>query len=564
MGRGNEAHRCYRTLHLEKPMMKSVQTLNALCTRTNLLVAITLAMLTAEPSTGQSTPSGQGSSSSVQILDPLDGQNPISPTPDSWPQLAGSSTRAGFTTTPQTTGPYLSNPDWISTGDGSVTMTFTPHAGVVADQYYVYGLGKDQSFTDRIAAFDQSTGDLVWATQIPFPFFDSWSTPSIDPKNDVVIIAAGFSMVALDRFTGDELWLTDLGAPIVNASPCLTTDLDNSNRAFITDYTFGSANNARLICINIDPHNPVNNPYQPGEIVWVATLPGDCSGNTPAYHNGIVYVSTADNGSGGAGHILAFDATSTSVPAPIWDTPNTVPIGFFSAVTYAQGFIYASSYNFNGGQRSANTIKLDANTGDLQWSVPTVRTDASPIVLANNTIIISGGVPTSPSTLFTGSLPAIELVQDNTDHAVVLWDSFEATHQDLDNSGSWDPGEPFLSIGGWGHHPIAFNTRGAAKLLVSTMNAPTGFNPLTHGSQLHTVDLTKYPTDPAFIISTHTGTGTTPALVGNRIFSTSANGLSMLELERLPPPLLPIQQQIRSYIDGYVQKMSTLQRGTQP
>ncbi len=462
-----------------------------------------------------------------------------------WSQLGGSSSHSSI---PFTQAELLDDPSWTSIGDESIELSFVPQAGVVADEVHVYAIGLDQSFARHLAAFDQESGDLIWSSEISFAILDSWSSPSIDPNNHSVIVASGFTIAAYDRFTGDELWCTPTSLPIVNASPCVTDDLDGTNRVFITDYSFGAGSTGSLICINLNPSTPTN-PYEPGEVVWTASLPGDCSGNTPAYHEGIVYVATADNGSGGAGHILAFDATSTTTPSPIWDTPNPEPLGFFGGVTYHNGSIYASSYNFQGGQRSANTIKLNASTGALQWTVPTVRTNATPIILDNNRIIVSGGVPTSPSTIFTGSLPAIELIQDLGNSASVLWDTFEATHQDLNKSGSWDQGEPYLSIGGWGHHPIAMIASGNPRLIAGTMSPPTAFDPFTHAESLHTIDLSKHPTDPAFIISTQSFTGTSPALFNSRVFSTSNQGLSALNLINTPPPQ-PLAQQLRAIIDG--------------
>jgi outer membrane protein assembly factor BamB len=462
-----------------------------------------------------------------------------------WSHLGGSSTHS---TIPFTQGTLLDTPSWTSTGDENIELSFIPQAGVVADELHVYAIGFDQSFARHLAAFDQESGELIWSSDIPFAILDSWSSPSIDPNNHSVIVASGFSVSAFNRFNGDELWNLPTTTPIVNASPCVTDDLDGSNRAFITDYTFAAAPNGSLICINLDPSTPTN-PFEPGETMWAASLPGDCSGNTPAYHDGIVYVATADNGSGGAGHILAFDATSTTTPSPLWDTPNPEPFGFFGGVTYHNGSIYASSYNFQGGQRSANTIKLDATTGALQWSVPTVRTNATPIVLNDNRIIVSGGVPTSPSTIFTGSLPAIELIQDQGNSATLLWDTFEATHQDLNESGTWDQDEPYLSIGGWGHHPIAMIANGNPRLITGTMSPPTAFDPFTHAESLHTIDLSKHPSDPDFIISTQSFTGTSPALFNGRVFSTSNEGLSALDLINTPPAP-PLAQQIRAIIDG--------------
>ncbi|MDF1868861.1 MAG: PQQ-binding-like beta-propeller repeat protein, partial [Phycisphaerales bacterium] len=212
---------------------------------------------------------------------------PINTSHSPWTQLGGDSSH---THTPRVIGSHLSTPDWTSTGDGSITLSFTPQAGVVADDQRVYAVGQDQGFVRHLSAFDQDSGELAWATEIPFAILDSWSTPTLDLQNNTIIAASGFSMVALDRFTGDQVWLTPMDRPIVNASPCITDDLGSSNRLFITDYTFGSATNGSLICINTDP-NTQDNPFDPGEILWSTQLPGNCSGNTPAYSDGVVYVS---------------------------------------------------------------------------------------------------------------------------------------------------------------------------------------------------------------------------------------------------------------------------------
>lgn len=484
------------------------------------------------------------------VIDSSKFRDQVAVQPAWWSQLGGSSHHNGNHGTNQTSGAIIDDPNWISDGDGELVISFAPHAGVVCDDERVYALGFDQQFTHTIAAFNLSDGELAWSSAIPFVLLDSWSSPTIDRENDTILITTSFSLIALDRFTGDEVWTTNFGTPLVNASPCVTGDLGPADRVLITDYSFSSGTLGTLSCINVDPFDTISNPYQPGELVWSMSLPGECSGNTPAYAEGVVYVSTADNGSGGAGHVLAFDATATSAQDPIWDTANPQPIGFFSAVSLANGFVYASSYNFNGGQRSANTLKLRASDGQLQWSVPTVRTDASPVILDDGKVIVSGGVPTSPATFFTGSLPAIELIEDLGNSAVVLWDSFEATHDDLNNSGSWDQGEPYVSLGGWGHHPLVFKDHGPTKLLAGTMSPPTSGEPLTHGSELHTIDLSKHPTDQGFIISTQTGAGTTPALFGNQILSTSATGIVSLHL-RPEPITTPLIRRIWSVVDGH-------------
>jgi len=81
------------------------------------------------------------------------------------------------------------------------------------------------------------------------------------------------------------------------------------------------------------------------------------------------------------------------------------------------------------------------------------------------------------------------------------------------------------------------------------MTPPSGFDPFTHASELHTIDLSKHPTDPGFIISTQPDLGTTPALIGNRIYTTSNTGIGSLVLRSfvLEPS---IREQFRAVVDG--------------
>ena len=440
--------------------------------------------------------------------------------PSPWTQLAGSESRAGHPDPFRLGARALSGPAW------STELDALAQSGVVADEDRVIAVSYGE-----LVCLDPETTQTLWRTPIAPPILDSWSTPTIDTDNRTVIHASAFEIGAYDLTTGAQTWSVESNLPIVNASPCLARDI---GRVFITDYSFGTSANATLVCINAAPFDIATNPYQPGEILWELTLDGDCSGNTPSYSDGIVFVTTADDGFGNGGAVYAFDATSAQPPIPIWSTPNPEGHGFFSAPTIKDGAVYASSYNFHQGQRASNTVKLDAATGALIWSVPTVRTNAAPVVLGNGLVVVSGGVPTSQQTIFTGSLPAIELIEDRGESAAFLWDSFEQTHDDLNANGAWDPGEPFLSIGGWGHHPIAFGFKGRTHLLVGTMGEPTFFDPLTHGVALRTIDLSKHPTDPGFIVSTTEAGGTTPALVGDTVYSTDREGLHIFKLEGEP------------------------------
>jgi len=449
-----------------------------------------------------------------------------------WTHLGGDAAHRGAAAPVPVPGATLGAPEWTTSHDTIGPIAFTPHSGVVADTERVYA-----SAPGVLAAYDAIDGTPLWSAQTAPPILDSWPTPAIDERNGVVIAASGFELAAFDRVSGALVWNTDLGRPLVNASPCVYDAPGPADRVFITDYSFAGAATGTLICVNSGPFDPLLNPHTPGDIVWEAPLPGETSGNTPSVHAGVVYVSTYDDGSGGAGRVLAFDADAASAPAPLWVTPNPEPLGFFSPVSVHNGSVYASSYNFFGAQRSANTIKLDAASGALVWSVPSVRTNAAPVIAGDSMLIVSGGLPVAPGAPFFGAAPSIELIFDLGAGAVTAWDSFGSTHDDLDADGLWDPGEEFLSIGGWGHTPVALAIAGTPMLLVGVMDEPEALGPLAHGAGLRLIDLTRDPRDPGFVVSSAPDAGTTPAIVGDRVYSTSSTGLHAFVLAAPPQPI---------------------------
>ncbi|MFG0244874.1 MAG: PQQ-binding-like beta-propeller repeat protein [Phycisphaerales bacterium JB052] len=447
------------------------------------------------------------------------------------------------------TTPSLLKPVWINADHVPVAQT-----GLVVDEARVYTLTRDETNATYAVALDRQTGDEIWAVPVAPPVLDSWSSPTIDLGHGTLVVASGSGLVALDTQSGEERWSTELGAIVVNASPVVADDLGDRDRAFITTYSFGGGAPASLVCINTDAFDAAINPYQPGDIVWSLALGGDSSGNTAAYQNGRVYLATASDGSSQRGTVRCYDITGDTAPAsPVWSFTNTINAGFFAGVTIAKGHIYASSYSFSGLQTSANTVKLNKNTGALVWSVPTNRTDTSPIVLPNGDVIVSGGVATGAFDFlpFFGSLPSIQYIDDQGQTATLAWDSALATHDDLNANGYWDFGEPFLSIGGWTHQPIALSIQGSPHLLVGTLpETQPGVN-IDHNTDLRLIDLSRSPTELGFIVDHASGTGNTPAYASGWVFTGGEQGISAYAP---PSPLL----RMRELIDQYTRNELTL------
>jgi outer membrane protein assembly factor BamB len=477
---------------------------------------------------------------------PLDGQ-------DLWLHAAGNAKRNAIPNTRLM--PSLNQPAWENTD-----FTPVPQSGLIADHRRVYAIARDAGNATVAVALDRTTGNEVWSSPISPPILDSWSSPAVDLEHGTLIVATGATIVALSTTTGGEVWSLTLPTTIVNASPVITSDLGDRDRVLISTYSFGFGEPAQLVCINIDAFDAQLNPFHPGEIVWSKALNADSSGNSLAYENGRVYLATASDGLSQRGTVRCYHITDDTQPTtPLWSFTNTINAGFFGGVSIAKGHIYASSYSFSGLQTSANTVKLNKRTGDLVWSVPTNRTDATPIVLPGGDVVVSSGVATGAYDFlpFFGSLPSVQFIEDRGTSASLLWDSALATHDDQNTNGVWDFGEPYLSIGGWTYQPIAHTINATPHLIVGTLpESQPGVN-IGHNTDLRLIDLTKTPTDPGFIADHTQGAGNTPAVASGWIFTSGATGIRAYAP---PSPMMTVRTLVDRYTRGELTLDQLLER----
>lgn len=384
-----------------------------------------------------------------------------------------------------------------ATGPTGQPIVFVGQAGVVQSGSRVAALGwVGGAFS--CMAFDAGTGGALWATPVPAPFVDSWSSPAIDAANGTVIVASGTRVTALAVSNGAQVWQATLQRQVTNASPLVTSALGPADRVFITDFAF-AGQVGRLYCINADPFNASTNPYQPGAIVWSVGV-GEMSGATPTLAGGNVVVATS------TGHILAYPANASAPPEPAWDSPNPGGLGLFSGVAARDGAIFAASYNFFGGVTSANLVKLDAATGQVLWSVPSNRTDALPIPLADGRVLLSGGIEGF------GTHPSLQLFADNGTSATLLWDT-------------WLDGGP--SVGYWMHTPVVIESIMGMYALASV--APPG-DPYGPAPATLLIDLSKQPSDAGFVAQTLEGVGISALGVGGRAWGVGSTGLRMHQI----------------------------------
>ena len=431
-----------------------------------------------------------------------------------WTHLGGAAARSSVTTDEPVS---IAQSAWVLDAQlAGESISFVGQSGVVTWDKYIYAVGEISGCAHVICA-SKADGVIVWSAQIPEPVLDSWSSPVIDIANRSVVVASGDQCLAFHAIFGFPRWTAPLDLNIVNASPLITDDLGPADRLFITDfdgyYIFGGGH---LYSINTDPYHPTANPFQPGEIVWKIDLDAATSGNSPAYQDGVVYVADAGAPStSGAGRIRAYDATTPSPPAHLWQTINPSGLGFFGGVSISNGAVFAASYSFTGTQLSANLLKLDALSGAVEWSEPCNRTSTIPVVLDDGRVAVSAGL------LGFGSVPSVQLFQDNTTSATMLWDSAIDSWFDTNTNGQLDIGE-FISTGGWTTQALIFDAPSGAVLMAGGTEAS---GPFGAPETLFVLNMDVPPSSPSFVIETYTGAGSTPAYDSNAVFTIGQNGL---------------------------------------
>lgn len=426
-----------------------------------------------------------------------------------WTHFAGAPDRAASARGPAPSS--FPSPAIISPG----ATSFLGASGGVLLRRHAFFLARVNS-VHSLVCIDARTRLVHWASPVQPPFLDSWSAPVIDARNRAVLVASGTSLACFDAVSGALRWTSPLVRPVVNASPLVTTDLGGQNRAFITDYDpFGSSGS--LYCINVDPFDPLRNPFLPGDLVWSVTL-GATSGNSPAYADATLFVAAISDGSafGGPGIIQAFDARALSPPSPLWTFTNPAGHGFYSPVSFREGVVHAASYSFFGGLFNSNLVRLEASTGALLSSTPCGRSATAPVPLADGRVLLSAGLDGF------GSIPTLQCFAPD---GSLLWDTALDTWIDLNANLVIDPGE-YLRVGGWTLQPAAF----ASHALAGTL--PPGGSLSAPATDLYLLDLARFPSHPDFIASHLPGAGTSPTVAWDGILTLGQAGLHALGLFR--------------------------------
>lgn len=127
----------------------------------------------------------------------------------------------------------VADTNWPDALNGSLELVWErPHApsysGPVLQDGKVFTTETIDKTTERVTAYDLTSGEQVWTSQWPgsmaVPFFaasnGSWirSTPACD-KNNLIVLGMRDVLVNLDPATGDEKWRIDFVAKFGDAMP---------------------------------------------------------------------------------------------------------------------------------------------------------------------------------------------------------------------------------------------------------------------------------------------------------------------------------------------------------
>ena len=431
--------------------------------------------------------------------------------PDDWTNLAH---------TPQHSSIAVDGPNQIDAStlqwindfdpqDPNYFVSFESYTAPVVHNGKVYAYAKyfnpNEGFdytNSQIVAYDSNSGQIEWSTPVDLQAWDSASSPCVDTKHNTVLMGSGNKVFCLDAQSGTQLWAAQLEKVTVNASVCTATDLPNA-RAFAVDYD-GFGITGKIYCINLDPNTP-ENPYQPGQIIWSDTI-GQTTGNTPAYKNGVVYVTSLSSPTNFNGNIYAYDATAAT-PVKIWQTTDPNFDTFSGGVTVTkEGYLYAVSYDWNEEfEDNSQLCKIDCTDGNIVWMIDAERSNSIPIVVGDK-IYISGGIADDPSPdkWWEGSRPKVEAYQDNGPTATKLWETPES-----------------MVVGGWTSQAAYAD----GKLYVGAI--PLDGDAFGAYTDLYILDLSKEPNEPNFIIAHYNdfSCGNSPAVTYDSIYTLGAGRL---------------------------------------
>jgi outer membrane protein assembly factor BamB len=318
-----------------------------------------------------------------------------------------------------------------------------------------------------VVAIDERDGQILWTAPVPDLADLSWSSPSIDTRNAMVVAASGEQVTGISLWDGHQAWQHTAagGRYFVNASPTIADGV-----AYIPE--FGSG--AQLYAIDTAT----------GQLKWQAVAGYVSGNNTVAVDATRVMLVTSD------GRFRTFDRQTGAPGVNVSISAN----GFFGGVAVEDGAAYTVSYAFGLQYGPTKLFKIDPASGTVTWSVIAPRTDTMPVI-TDTMVLVSGG-------------DNYVRMRDGTDNAG-LWAFDKISGQFL-----WST----TLAGGWTCQPVDAD----GIVYVPTLSG-YGSDPMS--GVLYAFDTTRTPSDPGFVIDSSDQIACSVAVANGNVYGTGLYGL---------------------------------------
>ncbi|AKB85879.1 PQQ-binding-like beta-propeller repeat protein [Methanococcoides methylutens] len=237
---------------------------------------------------------------------------------------------------------------------------------------------KDVAHTGFSPSEAPDTNDLLWTSENIGAV--AGSSPVI--ADGRVFVNCGEFVSSLDLYTGEFLGNHSNGSTKYNsiASPaysmgnvyCGLDDSVNSGSTIADGKRFEGVWDGYYYCFD----------EESGELIWNFTVAGNAQG-TPAYDNGMVYLTSWEYGVTYQGHVYCVDAETGEL---VW-SQDSIKNSCTSSPTIYGDTIYVTTFNFYD---TGDLYAIDKGSGDVLWNRSIERTSSTPAVAYGN-VYVAGG-----------------------------------------------------------------------------------------------------------------------------------------------------------------------------
>ena len=278
---------------------------------------------------------------------------------DSWYQFHGKVDHLGYSEN----GPKTNRTLWVS-GDIDALGSSAP---VVAEGkvFVIAGPSTMSGGDASLIALNKSTGNTLWNISIPKTVYGSWASPAYD---DGMVFVGTSEFGCYNAETGKKIWNFSDVVGSVNTGPAIADGM-----VIFSNWL----NNGYYYCFD----------EYTGNLLWKFKVSGTYAQSVPAYADGKFYFTEWKDDS--SSYAYCVDALNGK---EIWNF-STLQAGFSrkqnfcGSPAYQNGVLYLTTYNFYGG---GAICALNASDGSLLWNQTIVSTDSTPALAYGNVYVCSG------------------------------------------------------------------------------------------------------------------------------------------------------------------------------